>query len=423
MHGRRAHRRHRHARRTGGARRPVRAAGGDAVRPGAGGGLRCGTALSDMSDSECRALSDGRDGPAGPQCRNQIPHPDRTRHEPAHHNTADHASRPPQRPLDAGRHPHQRAGPGRLREHERTPEGHGHRRRSSAPSAGAVIGTATGGSAGTGAAIGGVVGAVAGNLWSKRMEDKREAMDARPPPAPASRSRARTDNQLKVNVPSDFSFDVGQLRHQAGACARCSTSSPQGLDATMRVRIVGHTDSTRQRRHQPSRCRWTARTSVRDYLSYRGLAPARVDVSGRGASRAGGRQRQRDGPGAEPPRADLPARTGGLNGPGRAGHRARARRPACIIHAHSSWRPGMLRFDDAPKKATNLSLNSKVLELARELGMNVSATVDTLLAEEVRRRYWERWNEENKAAIAHYNARIAREGLPLAKYRSFMKGR
>ncbi|MDZ7589633.1 MAG: type II toxin-antitoxin system CcdA family antitoxin [Rubrivivax sp.] len=83
----------------------------------------------------------------------------------------------------------------------------------------------------------------------------------------------------------------------------------------------------------------------------------------------------------------------------------------------------MLRFDDAPKKATNLSLNSKVLELARELGMNVSATVDTLLAEEVRRRYWERWNEENKTAIAHYNARIAREGLPLARYRSFMKGR
>ncbi len=79
----------------------------------------------------------------------------------------------------------------------------------------------------------------------------------------------------------------------------------------------------------------------------------------------------------------------------------------------------MLRFDDAPKKATNLSLNSKVLEAARELGMNVSQTVDELLAAEVRRRYWERWNEENKEAIAEYNARIAREGLPLAKYRSF----
>jgi antitoxin CcdA len=41
----------------------------------------------------------------------------------------------------------------------------------------------------------------------------------------------------------------------------------------------------------------------------------------------------------------------------------------------------------------------------------------------VRKRYWERWNEENKAAIEHYNARIEREGLPLARYRSFMKGR
>ncbi|WP_332814750.1 type II toxin-antitoxin system CcdA family antitoxin [Ramlibacter sp.] len=79
----------------------------------------------------------------------------------------------------------------------------------------------------------------------------------------------------------------------------------------------------------------------------------------------------------------------------------------------------MFSFGDAPKKATNLSLNSKVLEMARELGMNVSQTVDELLAAEVRRRYWERWSEENREAIAEYNARIAREGLPLAKYRTF----
>lgn len=79
----------------------------------------------------------------------------------------------------------------------------------------------------------------------------------------------------------------------------------------------------------------------------------------------------------------------------------------------------MPRFDNAPKKATNLSLNAKVLEMARELGMNLSQTVDELLAAEVQRRYWERWNEENKEAVAAYNARIAKEGLPLAKYRSF----
>ena len=81
----------------------------------------------------------------------------------------------------------------------------------------------------------------------------------------------------------------------------------------------------------------------------------------------------------------------------------------------------MLQFDKAPKKATNLSLNSKVLAMARALGMNVSQTVDTLLAEEVKRRYWEQWNEKNKDAIEAYNARIAKHGLPLAKYRSFGK--
>lgn len=81
----------------------------------------------------------------------------------------------------------------------------------------------------------------------------------------------------------------------------------------------------------------------------------------------------------------------------------------------------MLRFDKAPKKATNLSLNSKVLEMARELGMNVSQTVDGLLAEEVKRRYWQKWAEDNKEGIATYNARIAKEGIPLAKYRTFAR--
>ncbi len=79
----------------------------------------------------------------------------------------------------------------------------------------------------------------------------------------------------------------------------------------------------------------------------------------------------------------------------------------------------MLKFEGAPKKPTNLTLNTRVLEMARELGMNISQTVDELLAAEVQRRYWERWNEDNKEAIAEYNARIASEGLPLARYRTF----
>ncbi|MFG6441424.1 type II toxin-antitoxin system CcdA family antitoxin [Roseateles sp. LKC17W] len=81
----------------------------------------------------------------------------------------------------------------------------------------------------------------------------------------------------------------------------------------------------------------------------------------------------------------------------------------------------MPRTVDAPKRAANLSLNSKVLDMAKELGMNVSATVDALLTAEVEKRYWERWNERNRQAIEDYNARIEREGLPLAAYRSFAK--
>lgn len=79
----------------------------------------------------------------------------------------------------------------------------------------------------------------------------------------------------------------------------------------------------------------------------------------------------------------------------------------------------MLRFEDAPKKPTNLSLNADVLAMARELGMNVSRTVDALLAEEVKRQYWARWNEQNREAIDQYNERIEQEGLPLAQHRTF----
>lgn len=74
---------------------------------------------------------------------------------------------------------------------------------------------------------------------------------------------------------------------------------------------------------------------------------------------------------------------------------------------------------NTPKRPVNLSINARTLELAKEMGMNISQTVDALLAAEVKRRYWEQWNERNKDAIDAYNARIAKEGLPLAKYRSF----
>jgi antitoxin CcdA len=67
----------------------------------------------------------------------------------------------------------------------------------------------------------------------------------------------------------------------------------------------------------------------------------------------------------------------------------------------------MRRAVTAPKRQVNLSINARTLELARQLGMNISQTVDTLLADEVKRRYWEQWNESNRDAIDAYNARIA----------------
>jgi len=144
---------------------------------------------------------------------------------------------------------------------------------------GAVIGSATGGKAGTGAVIGGAIGAVAGNLWSKRMEDKRIAMEQ------ATRGTgidvARTqDNQLKVNVPADFSFDVGRSNVKP-EMRPVLDQFAQGLDPNMRVRIVGHTDNTGSDAVNNPLSVDRAQ-SVRDYLAGRGVAGSRVETSGRG---------------------------------------------------------------------------------------------------------------------------------------------
>jgi antitoxin CcdA len=73
----------------------------------------------------------------------------------------------------------------------------------------------------------------------------------------------------------------------------------------------------------------------------------------------------------------------------------------------------MRSIRNAPKRAINLSLNSKVLDMARDMGMNISQTV--------LKQYWERWNEDNAEAIAAYNERIEREGLFSDRVRTFMR--
>lgn len=70
----------------------------------------------------------------------------------------------------------------------------------------------------------------------------------------------------------------------------------------------------------------------------------------------------------------------------------------------------MRHAGESAKRPINLSLNAEVLDAAKALGMNISQTVDQLLTNEVRRRYHEQWNIDNREAIAAYNARIEREG-------------
>ncbi len=81
----------------------------------------------------------------------------------------------------------------------------------------------------------------------------------------------------------------------------------------------------------------------------------------------------------------------------------------------------MVDLPDAPKKATNLSLNSKVLQAARDLGLNLSQTVDTLLAQEVRRLSMARWVAENQQTVDAYNRRVDERGLWNADLRA-MRG-
>jgi len=147
--------------------------------------------------------------------------------------------------------------------------------------AGAAIGSVTGGSAGTGAAIGGVLGAVAGNLWSKRQEDRRKAMEQATQGTNVEVTRTQ-DNQLKINIPNDISFDVGSaaIKPQLRAVLDPFVSSLQG-DPSAQITIVGHTDSTGSDAFN-NKLSIERADSVRDYIVTRGVAAGRVATAGRG---------------------------------------------------------------------------------------------------------------------------------------------
>jgi len=70
------------------------------------------------------------------------------------------------------------------------------------------------------------------------------------------------------------------------------------------------------------------------------------------------------------------------------------------------------RFFDpnAPKKSTNLSINSDLLRQAKERRINISQALELRLAELLRDEQRRRWKEENREAIEDYNRRIEAHG-------------
>jgi antitoxin CcdA len=65
----------------------------------------------------------------------------------------------------------------------------------------------------------------------------------------------------------------------------------------------------------------------------------------------------------------------------------------------------------APKKPTNVSINSDLLEKAKGLNINLSATLEQALAVQVRAEQRSQWKKENAKAIQAYNNFIEENGV------------
>ena len=72
----------------------------------------------------------------------------------------------------------------------------------------------------------------------------------------------------------------------------------------------------------------------------------------------------------------------------------------------------------APKKPTNLSINSDLLDKARRLKLNLSATLEHALADEVRKAERDQWLKENKKAIDASNKLVEQNGLFSDSYKT-----
>ncbi|MBU0655870.1 MAG: type II toxin-antitoxin system CcdA family antitoxin [Gammaproteobacteria bacterium] len=74
---------------------------------------------------------------------------------------------------------------------------------------------------------------------------------------------------------------------------------------------------------------------------------------------------------------------------------------------------------NAPKKATNLSINSDLLQKARTLNINLSAALESALQQLLAKRQADQWKAENKAAITAYNDFVEENGCFGDEYRNF----
>jgi len=145
---------------------------------------------------------------------------------------------------------------------------------------GAVAGAVIGG--GKGAAIGAAVGAGGGYVWSKHMEKQKAEMEQATQGTGVSVSQT-ADNQLKLDIPSDVSFDTNRYDIKSNLrpiLDRFATTLNQNAVTT--VTIIGHTDSTgTDAVNDPLSVNRAA--STRDYLVGRGVATSRVAINGRGS--------------------------------------------------------------------------------------------------------------------------------------------
>lgn len=148
--------------------------------------------------------------------------------------------------------------------------------------AGAVVGGVAGGHAGTGAVVGAGVGALGTYIWSQRLERQKQEL-AQATQGTGVGVTQTADNQLKLDIPSDISFDTNSAAVK-GNFTPILDRFAAGLrdNPNAEVRIIGHTDSTGTAAiNDPLSV--NRATSVRDYLTARGIGFSRIAVDGQGS--------------------------------------------------------------------------------------------------------------------------------------------